>query len=213
MDCKRSFNKILDWLLVFVIVLTMLLSISSLMTDNWIKSDSWSGGLLRCTSGIYKGKNYWEIPCNEHCAYKKYSQAALIYLVFTVFFLACSLVWLFAILYQILSLAIISRLARLCLFLLAFSMQLVAIGCWLGITKISFGNGKEIAMEGPILSIVASVMLPFAGILYQFSLNYYSEDEVQELPCMDSIRMENRKKWHYSLSNNEEPEKSNNSTI
>jgi hypothetical protein len=157
----RSFNKILDWLLVFVIVVTMLLSVSSLMTDKWIKSDSWSGGLLHCTSGIHKGKNYWEIPCHEDCAYKKYSKAALIYLVFTVFFLACSLVWLFVIIHQILSLAIIHRLTRLCLFLLAFSMQLVAIGCWLGITKISFGNGKEIAMEGPILSIVASVMLPF----------------------------------------------------
>ncbi|OMJ85787.1 hypothetical protein SteCoe_12776 [Stentor coeruleus] len=209
----RSFKKTLDWLLVFILVIAMMISISSLITDNWIKSDSWSGGLLRCTSGIYKGKNYWEIPCIDHCIYKKYSQAALIYLVFTVFFLACSFIWLFVIIHQILSLTIISRLIRLCLFLLAFSMQLVAVGCWLGITKISFGNGKEIAMEGPILSILSCALLPFAGILYQFSLNYYSEDELQELPDMDSIQVENRKRWHYSLSSNDEHEESNNSSV
>jgi hypothetical protein len=164
--------------------------LGSLLSQTWVKSKHWSGGILRINSGANSGKHYSEMDCSN-CIYSKLSTAGVVMIVFELLSLLLTLVWLAYLVFQSRGVEIFKRVVIFPVLALTVLFHWVGIITWGAVTGLSFDSSPHSSSTGVALSVSVSVMQPLIeGI---FLLVFKVERE--HIPEMHSVRFERRHRW------------------
>ena len=179
------------WLYVFMGLALFIISLmlGSLLSQNWVRSSSWSGGILRINSGSHSGEHYSEQNCSS-CLHARLYRAGIVMIVFELIALILTMIWLAYLVFLQRGIEIFKSFVLMPLLGLAVLAHLIGIITWGGVTRLGF-DGKERSTTGPALAVTVSVLYPLICVLY--FLVFAKERE--HIPEMNSVRFERRHQW------------------
>lgn len=179
------------WLYVFMGLALFIISLmlGSLLSQNWVHSSSWSGGILRINSGPHSGEHYSHQDCSS-CLYGRLYRAGIVMIVFELLALILTMIWLAYLVFLLRGIEIFQRFILIPILVLAVLFHLIGIITWGGVTRLGF-QGKERSSTGPALAVTVSVLYPLICAMYFLVFT----NEREHIPEMNSVRFERRHQW------------------
>lgn len=182
------------WNIIFIVLVLLLiaLDLGSLLSKEWVISSSWTGGILRVTSGSNSGQHYADLDCSVDCIFSKLQIGGIVYILFGLISLVFMLIWLTALVYFTKGTEILVGWKKYVVLISAIVSQWIGIITWGAVVRTGFNSSGHRSATGPALAVSIAVINPIAAFLFTLALK---KREVIEMPNMDSVRVEGRYKW------------------